>query len=252
MRIVLHRKSVVATARRRERVYKRTAEPSVPICEEEAQRSDREAIFQIAARDTQLAPTSGLSGKGKAFLFVAVTGKRKACAPITSSVLPSASHSPVCGARKNLRAFACSVFSTAAPKARSLLPPPAARTCLCPQGEGFGKVTQITINAIRGDASRIEMRDAQRGRTRGYLLVIAPPFPSRTRLETRAREPKTVISRGHRPRTRMETRAREPQVVTCERSHPRTRMVPLSGSLLTFCPPQKVRAGRGLSGERKA
>ncbi len=37
------------------------------------------------------------------------------------------SHSPVCGARKNLRAFACSVFSTAAPKARSLLPPPAAR-----------------------------------------------------------------------------------------------------------------------------
>ena len=86
LRIVFHRKSVVATARRRERVYKRTAEPSVPICEEEAQRSDREAIFQIAARDTQLAPTSGLSGKGKAFLFVAVAGKRKACAPITSSV----------------------------------------------------------------------------------------------------------------------------------------------------------------------
>ena len=37
----------------------------MPICEEEAQRSDREAIFQIAARDTQLAPTSGLSGERK-------------------------------------------------------------------------------------------------------------------------------------------------------------------------------------------
>ena len=82
----------------------------------------------------------GLSGERKDLHFLAVARKRKARAPITSSVLPSASHSPVCGSRKNLRAFACSVFSTAAPKARSLLPPPAARTCLCPQGEGFSRL----------------------------------------------------------------------------------------------------------------